>query len=322
MKYFRVVFFLICCGVQIFALERSRVMMGTYISISSENADEKLINEAFDEFKRVDVALSNYKTEAECFRLNKFRELNASDMLIDALQKSLYFYKKSDGYFDITVGSITKELFHFGEDERLVSKSELKKAIVAIDGIKINRNNITLEDGVYIDFGGIGKGYAVDLASRFLQDNGIKDAVVAASGDVRCLSVCDIYIESPFKEATMFAMIGTKIDNIAVSTSGDYRRFVKNRSNNHIINPKKKKSASFFASVTLLTVGDNTSADAFATAIAAMDGQKGVEFAKSLNGYAYLLIANDGRIFKGNLEKFAKKIKIYRTALTRKKTDK
>jgi len=84
---------------------------------------------------------------------------------------------------------------------------------------------------------------------------GVKKAVISASGDIRCLDKCHLYIKNPFGEGWIIDL-KTKHRNISISTSGNYERFIKSKENNHLINPKTGKPQQNFASITLFSIGN------------------------------------------------------------------
>ena len=87
---------------------------------------------------------------------------------------------------------------------------------------------------------------------------------------------------------------------MAVSTSGNYERYIKNKTHNHLIDPKTGKSQQHYASITLVDVRDNTRIDALATAVSIMDEKKAISMLKKLN-IAYLLIRTDGTRIKSEI---------------------
>ena len=273
-------------------LERTQVLMGTYVSISLPQEHKVALQKSFERLKEVEDALSSYDKNADIYRLNHGRKTNISPYTYEALALSKVYYARSSGYFDITVGSITKSLYRFGEKERLVSSSSLQKAKVDFNGLHFNTKEAWLDEGVVIDLGGMGKGFGVDKVADYLNEQNITKGTIALSGDIRCLDVCSMAIQNPFGEGVV-AEFTTKVSNTAISTSGNYRRFVKSKENNHLIDPKKKVSQQLFASITLLSHGSNSDIDAYATAASVMSLEKAQLFLDGLN-LAYVLITNGG----------------------------
>lgn len=270
--------------------------MGTLISVTV--ADENLSDEVFSVFSDLDNRLSTYKSDSEISCLNRNLENNVSERTRQILERSIEMYHLSEGAFDITVGSFTHNAYRFGYDnEHLPSSKELKIAekSVGSNRIDIEGNFVKILPGTVIDLGGIGKGYAVDLAMDRLMSRGVDKAVVAASGDIGCLGECTINIQDPFHPQGHIATVISTLPRFAISTSGNYERYIKNKSHNHLIDPKTGQSQQRYASITLIDTQDNTRLDALATAVSIMQENRAIAMLKKLK-IAYVLIYNDGRV--------------------------
>lgn len=283
------------------ASQRTQVHMGTLISVEVD--EQNLSDAVFMLFKDLDNRLSTYKSDSEISQLNQKLEGFVSPVAQKVLERSLEMFRLSDGAFDITIGSLTHGAYRFGyEDEHLPSTSELQKLkkFVGSERIVLGGNHVKLLPGTIIDLGGIGKGYAVDLTIDRLQHTGLTKAVVAASGDIGCLGSCDVQIRDPFHSDGSIALIYSSLQRIAISTSGNYERYIKNKTHNHLINPKTGRSEQRYASITLIDTGDNTRIDALATAVSIMDEKKAIALLNSLK-IGYVLIHNDGSIIKSTM---------------------
>jgi thiamine biosynthesis lipoprotein len=111
------------------------------------------------------------------------------------------------------------------------------------------KNRAVLDEGIKIDLGGMGKGFAVDKVVAYLQSKEISKGIIAASGDIRCLDACKIDVAHPFSDAILLSFTTVQA-NIGISTSGNYNRYVQSVQHNHLINPKLKKSQTNFISIT------------------------------------------------------------------------
>jgi thiamine biosynthesis lipoprotein len=269
--------------------------MGTLISISLPKPHENKIQKSFELIHEIEMALSSYAPQADIYRLNHTKQLKVSPYTLEALELSRRYHSQSDGYFDITIGSITKEAFRFGEDEKVPGQEELDHSVVDITAIEIEGDSVKLKSGISIDLGGMGKGYAVDKVATYLRSKQIDSGVIAASGDIRCLDQCRIEIQHPFEDGVI-ASLTTKFPNTAISTSGNYRRYVKSRENNHLINPKSKRSQQYFASITLVAQLANSDLDAYATAASVMPSDKALGFLKECH-VEYIIITTDKKVF-------------------------
>jgi len=268
-------------------VKRTQVMMGTYVSISLPQGKTELSTLAFSRLKEVELALSSYDENAQIYQLNHNHKVKLSKDSFEALCLSKQYYEQSNGYFDITIGSITKGLFHFGEEERLPSEYELQMAKLNFHGLHFDKYSAWTQEGIVIDLGGMGKGFGVDKAVEAL--NGVNQAVVALSGDIYCIGTCKMAIANPFDEGLVASF---SMQDRAISTSGNYRRYVKNSNYNHLINPKKRESQRTFASITLVSnTHSNSDLDAYATASSVMPYGESLRFLKKIK-VGYLLVRN------------------------------
>ena len=285
---------------------RSQVIMGTFCNITLEEKNKKQIQEGFTLLKEIELSLSSYDKKAKVYKLNHQEKVMSDKYLTEILEKSRDIYNESSGYFDITIGSVTKGLYHFGENEQVPSQKELDSARVELKGIVENNGTIRLEKGIKLDLGGIGKGYGVDKVAQYYAEQNITKGKISLSGDIRCLDICNFSIQNPFEENSTLMTLKSKISNLSISTSGTYRRYIKEKKYHHLIDPKTKKQGRVFVSVTLLTHADNSKIDALATAISVMNEKDALFFLLRQPSIAYILVKQNGERLRGNLEKFAK----------------
>lgn len=283
---------------------RTQALMGTFVHISLPSQHNTQISQSFNLIKQIEHSLSSYDSKAMVYTLNHTHKVPYDTTLAEALQASQRYYHDTHGYFDITIGSISKALYHFGEENSAIPTAKaLKEATLNIDAMEINVSTISTEKHITIDLGGMGKGYTVDKVVDFLTEQNISKGIIALSGDIRCLNICNFEIQSPFSEQT-FAQLSAKIPQLSISTSGTYRRYIKDPIHNHLINPKTKTQGKAFVSVSLFTQGDNAKIDAYATAISVMPRKKALMFLKAHDEIGFVLVERTGNIIYGNLEKF------------------
>lgn len=157
--------------------------------------------------------------------------------------------------------------------------------------------------GIQLDFGGTGQGYGVDAVAQYLEWKGINNYLVDIGGECRARGLnpqgkhWTIGINTPSAEAklTEFTRI-IRLDNLSVSTSGNYRNFyeVNGQKYSHFINPKtgfpeqsNLLSVSVFGKNCLLP-------DALATGFMVMGLDKAYLLAKELQDVEALFIYSDG----------------------------
>ncbi len=274
---------------------RTRVMMGTYATVWLPKSDSAKARYAFDAIAKAEKALSSFDEKALLYRLNATHKIAYDPLLANALLESIRYHRETKGAFDITIGSVTKKLYRFGEKPRRVDEGMRRMAAVRIEGIKITPSTIQTDSDITLDLGGMGKGYGIDLAAARLAEQNVTRGRIALSGDIRCLDLCKVGIESPYASG-LFAQIETRMPQIAISTSGTYRRYATRPEEHHLIDPKTKRPERHFHSVTLISLGDNSRLDAYATAVAVMPPAEALAFLKVHPEISFILVQSDGKI--------------------------
>ena len=152
--------------------------------------------------------------------------------------------------------------------------------------------------GTQIDLGGIGKGYAVDMAVRVLKGNGINSVLINFAGNIYAYGTPPgkdswvIGLQHPRKSEGLLGSF--EIADKAVSTSGDYEKFftIDGERYSHIIDPRTGNPVKGIVSVTIVT--DNaTRADALSTGVFVLGLEKGMNLIEQLQDVEGIIIYED-----------------------------
>ncbi len=304
---------LMISGCQRRVLERfedTREKMGTYVEVkvySDESTALEAIDEAFKKIDELSAIASTYDEQSEISILNNNGYIeNPSHELVEMFSLSKEYYDKTDGNFDITIQPIlnlwSEGLWEESEEIQEQKISETLK-IVGSDKINISDDRIEFaEEGMSATLGGIAKGYIVDSALEVLKSYGIENALINAGGDIATLgskpdkTKWSISLENPDDTSQKIASFG--LDNISVTTSGNYYRyFDPEKEVHHIIDPKTGKSANLCISATIIAK-NATIADILSTSVFVMGPEEGMQFVESEKGVETLIIDSERNIFQ------------------------
>ena len=272
--------------------------MATFVKVSLPQIQQELFNDAFSIVKEMDMTFSTYKPQALAFKLNKEKYLeDTPDSFLELLSICKELYKITQGYFSIAVGSLTKRVYRFGQkDAQIPTSSQLKSAKSDLLGFSVKGKRVILEPEVSIDFGGIAKGFTVDKLKSFLQKKGVKEFRIGLSGDIYCQGSCSVAIQSPFEAKGLVTVLHLK--DTAISTSGNYERYISSKKYNHLLNPKHKKPQQEIASMTLYSqVYSNTLLDALATALSVMPMEIRLYVLSQYPAINYIFIKNNKELY-------------------------
>jgi len=298
------------CGGKYEVHKETRLLMGTVVEITIGHPDRDLARvaagEAFDEIARVDALLSSHNPRSEIARLNASGAAEAvavSDEVFALLARADTIRTATAGAFDVTVGPLV-ELWQFDHGGRVPEEDELASALASVGGTRLELDGKAgtvrfLAEGMRIDLGAIGKGYAVDRAAAILGSAGIESAIIDAGGDIRLLGsrpgkdFWRIAVRHP-REPSRF-LLGLDLAETAVVTSGDYERFfmVGETRYHHILDPRTGHPARQCSSVTVVAP-DTAGADAYATAAFVLGPEEGLRYLRSLPGVEGIIVDAKG----------------------------
>jgi len=287
-------------------VERVQFHMGTYARVLIYGGDNQDAEAAFDAIRELDDLLSDYKPESEISRINSMagkKPVAVSDEVIEILGTAKSVARETGGSFDPTIGALTIGVYRFGRESNTIPSDEaIRKArsLVNYRWLRFGGGRAYLEkEGMMIDLGGIGKGYAVDKAVGTLKDRGVGQGLVSLSGDIRVFGRdTSIGIKNPSGRGAI-ASFKTGTGDIAISTSGGYERVIDpgGKDYHHLLVPETGKPGRDFLSVTVVTRGTSTLADAYATALFTMGREKALEFLKSRDDIGFFAVYPDGRVY-------------------------
>lgn len=292
--------------------------MGNNFTITLLAADpyfaHQMIDLAVSEISRIEKLLTTFCDQSETNLINQnagIAPVHVSKETFDLIERSIAISKITQGAFDISYGSIDKSLWNFDKSmTALPSNEHAKKMVHLIDyrNIILDRNSQTVflvNKGMRIGFGGIGKGYAAEMAKKILIQNDISSGIINAAGDLTTWgnqingNPWTIGIVNPNQPSDAFSYL--EISDKAIATSGNYEKFVviDNKKYSHTIDPKTGLPISGIKSVTVISENAEF-ADAMATPIAIMGIKAGLFLVNQIPRLHCIIIDDNNKIFTSN----------------------
>ncbi len=307
-------------------------VFGTIVEIKLWGASTQEASHAFAEIQKMFQAMHRDWHAWEPGRLTDInrafaegRSATADADIVEMIRRSQSLETATAGRFNPAIGALI-ELWGFHTSDYPIegpppSQAQISAILdlhpsthdIQIDGLEVSSSN----PAVQLDFGGIAKGYAVDLTIARLRAMGINNAIVNAGGDLRAMGA---HGDRPWRVAVRKPG-GGNVGSVqvhgdeAIFTSGNYERFRQDKTTRypHILDPATGWPAKDVASATVIT-DEGIIADAAATAlvVAGLDGWPEVARALDLqqvavvdeNGTVYLTPAMDQRLqFSGDIKR-------------------
>lgn len=267
----------------------------------TQAAGTQAIAAAFAEVERLEDVLSDYDPASELSRLSAraptAEPVALGDDLWRVLEAAVGWRDRSGGAFDPTVGPLTTLWRQARRSGRLPAEAKLAAARQAVGPATLRldadrRAALLLAPGMRLDLGGIGVGDAVDRALCVLRNEGIRSALVDASGDIAASAAPPgrpawrIAIR-PYGGAADSAAESLDLVDAAVTTSGDAFQAVEIAGvrYGHVVDPRTGLGVVGPAAVTIVAA-DCTTADALATAALVLGPEAGLELIESTPGAA------------------------------------
>lgn len=300
------------CAVEI---SRARYTMGTLLSVTltggSAEALQSAADAALDEVDQWDRRLSTYKPESDISRVNRSApdEVPVSSRTIEATRAALDWARQTGGAFDPTVGPLMV-LWGFRGDRasgsvagkaadrarKIPGKDELARALPLVnhENVRVTDGGIALAEGMALDFGGIGKGWALDRALEKIQSGGAADsAVLNFGGQILFWSRAPRQWPAAVREPRHAGAVSAGFSvngNGSLATSAASENFITAtdpkgpvkkypHKYGHIMDPRTGQPAESVESVTVWAPSA-TDADVLSTALFVMGPEKGMAYAE------------------------------------------
>jgi thiamine biosynthesis lipoprotein len=288
---------------------REEAIMGTAIRVELWSDDRAEARRAIDavmaEMHRIDRAMSPFKPDSELSRINRDAAAMAmpiSDEMFRLIERAIQFSQLSGGAFDITYAGVG-HLYDYREHIRPSDEVlDAARAAIGWRHLLLDPQQRTLRfarEGVRIDLGGFAKGHAVDNAAAILRRHGITNAIVSAGGDSRVIGdrrgrPWTIGVRDPRRPGEVVALL--PLEDVAVSTSGDYERFFETDDGvrcHHLIDPKTGKSPSSVHSVTIVA-DDGLTSEGLSKSVFVLGLERGMRLVESQRGVDAVVVDAEG----------------------------
>ncbi len=205
---------------------RTKPLLGTFVEISLPPMPEadfvRLTDFAFTRIADIHRMMSFHEPDSDLGRITRARAGDTLNIAHDTwlvLQTALTLEIETAARFNVAIAP------------QLVARNVLplpgnaiaNTASTLAAGILLQPNDsIEIRQPVWIDLGGIAKGYAVDAAIMRLQQEGVTNAVVNAGGDLRVIGAIPhkLALRDPQQPNELIDI--AQLTNMAAATSGDY----------------------------------------------------------------------------------------------------
>jgi FAD:protein FMN transferase len=185
-----VIFVIFCKKFLVTSVQLARNAMATRFEIVVHGQNEPSLRaaaeEALNEVQRVEAQLSLYRPDSEVAHLNAraAREWVRVELgLFGLLQKAKRLSEETSGAFDITVAPLMRCWGFMSGSGKQPGKTAIAEArqCVGMNLVELDPESFRVRfarPGVMLDFGAIGKGYAIERAVELLREADITSGII------------------------------------------------------------------------------------------------------------------------------------------------
>jgi len=246
-------------------------------------AGQEAAMEALDVVEQLEDQMTVYRGHSEISRINRTafqQEVKVEPRLFDLLQRSAALFQATGGAFDITAAPLSNVWGFVRREGRIPTDEELAAArdisgggLMVLDSAK--RTIRFLKEGASINLGGIGKGFALDIAASqlvvsdvadFLMHGGHSSVIARGDSHVAEGTGWPVGIVHPLRPKQRLAEVRLRGKAIGTSGAGSQHFYHQGKKYGHILDPRSGQPAQGVMSASVIT-RSAADADALATAM-------------------------------------------------------
>ncbi|MBC8324119.1 MAG: FAD:protein FMN transferase [Verrucomicrobia subdivision 3 bacterium] len=259
--------------------------MATRFEVALHGAPEATLRaaaeEALAEITRLEAMLSLYRPTSEIAHLNQraaYEPVRVSAEVFALLERCVELNQQTQGAFDITLAPLMR-CWRFMNDTGAVPTDDAIAEALACTGmqrLQLNPDDTTVQftcEGVMLDLGSIGKGYALEQAAAWLRENEFENFLIHGGTSTVCArgaqaddSPWRVAVENPDDNQPPLHIVDLKNESLSVSGIGG-KSFIdaEGIEQGHVINPRTGRPSQA-ARVAAVVCEPATESDAWATA--------------------------------------------------------
>ncbi|MBI1853155.1 MAG: FAD:protein FMN transferase [Planctomycetes bacterium] len=225
----------------------ARALMATRFEIVLCGEDSARLRsigeEALDEIARLDAQLSLFSPSSEISHINAraaFEAVPVEPRLFALLERAERLRVETDGAFDVALGRLVDAWGIYDG----VTKANRARASGAVneDALILDSRDRTVRfarDGVALDFGAIGKGFAIDAAAAIVRNRGVTRALLhGGKSTIHAIGAWPIGLADPRDASRRVGRL--VLEDRSLSTSSAWGRYVVDggEMRGHVLDPR------------------------------------------------------------------------------------
>lgn len=300
-------------------VRRTIQSLGTIITITIyDDPKDEHFSESFRIVRKVHDLMSLEVEESDLNRLNRAagsgRALEIDRWTYEVLEEAIHMAEVSDSAFTPAIEPLVSLWDIGGPDQQVPDRNLITPLLPLLDYEQIRLYESAdpssdspraelLRSGMGVDLGGIAKGYAADLVSDYLKEEGVQHAILDFGGNIMTIGrktaeqPWTIGLQRPDMQRGVY--LGTlPADDLSIVTSGVYERFfIENDTRyHHLIDSRDGYPADNRLEGVVIVSDISMIADGYSTAVFVQGLEKGKALVESRDEIEAIFITDDLRV--------------------------
>ena len=288
--------------------QRKFFAMDTYMTFTAYGEQaEAMLEEAEGKIRTLESEWSVTKQNSEIYQANHSggNPVTVNEETAGVIRFALDMAKETNGALEPTIYPVLTAWGFTTGKNRVPEEEEIRTLLqqVGYDKAVLDGQTLTLPEGMELDLGAVGKGYAGDLITDLLKEEGTESALLNIGGNIQAIGSRPdggdwrLAIRSPYGEGEVGLL---KVSDCAVVTSGSYERYFTAEDGTrygHILNPKTGYPVdNGLASVTIVTK-EGKMGDALSTALFVKGLDDAIAYWQSHEGFEMIVMTEDKTLY-------------------------
>lgn len=282
--------------------------MDTRISITVYDAGkEGVLADLTDVFAHLEQLWSVTKPSSDIYAINHSggQKVMVHEETAELLAFALQMAEMTDGALEPTIYPLLAAWGFTTSENGVPSAATITALLDSVDyrAVDLQGSSVRLAEGMMLDLGAVGKGYAGDKAVQLLKERGIHSALIDIGGNIQAIgtkpdgSPWRLGLRNPLADDRLGVFA---ISDAAAVTSGNYERYVIGEDGQrygHILDPATGYPAEKdLASVTVIS-SEGRLSDALSTALFVKGLDETINYWRRQKNFQMILVTNSGEIY-------------------------
>lgn len=282
--------------------------MDTYLNLTAygENA-EAALEQAQNRIQELESLWSVTDEHSEIYAANHSGGAAAavSRDTANLVRYALDMARQTDGALEPTLYPVLTAWGFTTDRFQIPAREELDRLLERVDYTKVSLQGTTLTvpDGMQLDLGAVGKGYAADEAAAVLRENGVESALLDFGGNILTIGTKPdgtswrVGVRDPDSEGNLGVL---ELNGQGVSVSGGYEKYFVGEDGErywHILDPATGAPARSGLVQTAVVSDESKRCDALSTALFVMGLDSALQYWREHQDFEMILLTEDRTIY-------------------------